>query len=683
MASAPRRRPGRLASVPLAVAACAALLASPPVDAEQPAAKGEGAPSARAADDAAGNTSIKTYYAELERLGLVDVDTGSKTHLVRELSAAEKLLRQGANVDAAVSLYAIVESPRFSAFDDFVAYQNAEYYLGVALSRAGAYQAALDYLVRVMNRGPSTMYFAPAHRKAVDIAIETRDYTGVLGRFTGLKLNEPIPPGAAGERSYLRARAHYVAREFDKAEGQLVRISRKSRLYSSALYLRGVIRARQGQFVKAAEALCEIVDTPDDDKFTFVVDNRYFTIKDLARLGLGRIAHEKGDFNDAYYHYFQIPDDSDRLPEALFEASWSMYQKRELATARDLVDEFLKNFPTAPQMPEARLLAGYIELADCKFDKAQKYYDQLIAELQPVADSIAAIRKDPARRKALFARALARWRAERADPGKRLAPRKTNMQDKVIGLLRLEPKFVRLHDSVTGLRAAAGDAPHVIRAWRTLARRVAKTKVKSISTEKSVDEEDAADANGLLEDVRRLGLDITAAQARLKRGVADKTIAPDAAAQETKRLAALGTKVAALQDKAKQAAASADDALTKRAAPAIAPMIKTDIQRARDLRRAATRLQQKLGGAADRMAKRSLDKLYLSIRRVLDKAKLGKIDAVIGQKRKLDIQVQDLAAGRYPVELHGRLWEQGLIGDDEEYWPFQGEYWADEYEGWR
>ena len=25
------------------------------------------------------------------------------------------------------------------------------------------------------------------------------------------------------------------------------------------------------------------------------------------------------------------------LPDALFEAAWSMYQKRELATARDLV----------------------------------------------------------------------------------------------------------------------------------------------------------------------------------------------------------------------------------------------------------------------------------------------------------------------------------------------------------
>ena len=29
------------------------------------------------------------------------------------------------------------------------------------------------------------------------------------------------------------------------------------------------------------------------------------------------------------------------------------------------------------------------------------------------------------------------------------------------------------------------------------------------------------------------------------------------------------------------------------------------------------------------------------------------------------------------------MWNASMINDDEEYWPFQGEYWADEYEGFR
>ena len=98
-------------------------------------------------------------------------------------------------------------------------------------------------------------------------------------------------------------------------------------------------------------------------------------------------------------------------------------------------------------------------------------------------------------------------------------------------------------------------------------------------------------------------------------------------------------------------------------------------------RRASCR---ELDRAADELAQRAIEQLYRDTRRVLDKAALGKIDAVIGQKRSARHRgpgPRRRAASR--AELHGRLWEQGLIGDDEEYWPFEGEYWADEYEGWR
>src|SRR5678809_1354774 len=164
------------------------------------------------------------------------------------------------------------------------------------------------------------------------------------------------------------------------------------------------------RYKEAAEAMCEVAGTPDNDKLTFVVDDRYFTVKDLARLGLGRIAHEKSEYDDAYYHYFQIPEDSAYLPDALFEASWSMYQKRELATARDLVHEFLATFPSSPLWPEASLLSGYVELADCKFDASQKWYDALTAKLQPIVNEIDRVRKDPALRKQLFTTALTRYR---------------------------------------------------------------------------------------------------------------------------------------------------------------------------------------------------------------------------------------------------------------------------------
>lgn len=641
------------------------------------------APSVAAQDIDPSMATVADYYAVLEKDGLIDVGSGNRDSLRRELTAAEKLLQAGASIDAAVALYAIVESPRYEGFDDFIEFQNAEYYLGVALASTGAYESALTYFLRAVARGSDAMYFAPAHRWVIDVALDSRDYRRVLDLLEGVEISGELPPEARSERAYLRARVAYAQRDFAAAEKQLKKLSRKSRLYSSSLYLRGVIRTRQGEYRRAAEALCEIVDTPDDDDFSLVIDERYYSIKDLARLGLGRIAHEQGEYDDAYYHYFQIPDDSDALPNALFEAAWSMYQKRDLDASRDLVTEFLENFPTSPLMPEARLLAGYVELADCEFIDAQVYYDKLVVELQPIVDELDRIRKDPERRAMLFTRAVERWNAERADPTAPVSVKNPDVTDKVVGLLRLDPKFLRLNKAVHGIRRTAGEGPHLVRAWGTLARWAKETSVSRVARETTVEEEDAADANGLLEDVRRLREQIKKSQADLARGRREKLLPRDAADAESKRLRQLDREARALEGKARDAARAADAALEAGTSDGLRPMIAADLARARQNAEASAALRDELLEVAAILAKQSADRLYQDARRVLDKAKLGKIDAIIGQKRRLDIEVQDLASGRFPAELTGRLWEEGMIGDDEEYWPFEGEYWSDEYEGWR
>lgn len=626
-------------------------------------------------------TGTALYFAELERMGLVDAASGSKDTLTRELAAAERLLREGNPIDAAVALAAIVDSPRYADFTDFVEYGNAEYYLGVALQQAGAYGAAQSAFDRVLRRGPDAPYWGPAHRHAVDLALETRDFAGTLARLEAIPSPVPIPASAAGERAYLRGRAAYVAGDLIAAEGDLATISKKSRLYSSALYLRGVIRARKGQWRDAADAMCEVAGTADSDRITFVVDDRYFTIKDLARLGLGRIAHEQSEYDDAYYHYFQIPSDSVHLPDALFEAAWSMYQKRELPTARDLVNELRAQFPNAPTWPEVGLLAAYVELADCKFDDARSGYDRLVAELTPVVAELDRIRKDPSARRELFRRALDRWREE--STGFRAPATGTDVTDRVIGLVRLDPGFVRLHDAVAGMRRAAGEAPGVVRAWTGLARQVGAEKVGAVSGERTLEEEAAADATSVADDLRALAEQVTVARRELTRGRDAGTIPADVAIEEAERLEALAQKVAAAAQRARALADAADAARTTAAPASLRPMLDGDVATARRLDRLAADLLAKLEDESARQSQAMIERLHTGTKRILDKARLGKVDAVIGQKRALDIKVQDLAAGRFPEELYGRMWEQGMIGDDEELWPFEGEFWADEYEGWR
>ncbi len=672
------RLPLAALGVVLAAGVAGAQPETPTPEAAEPARKAPSDPLAR-------------YFTELEATKLVDVESGNLDSLRRELATAEGLLRDGVFVNAAVALYAIVKSPRYGAFTDFVEFQNAEYDLAVALARAGSYGAALDAIEQVLARGPAAAYWGPAHRRAVDIALETRDHGGVLARIEAIKTTEPIPPSAAGERTYLRGRAAYDAGKLTDAEGELATISKKSRLYSSAIYLRGVIKARKGEYKGSAEAMCEVAGTPDDDKLTFVVDDRYFTIKDLARLGLGRLAHENGEYDDAYYHYFQIPDDSSYLPDALFEASWSMYQKRELATSRDLVKEFLKEFPTSPLWPEASLLAGYIELADCKFTDSQQWYDNLVARLQPIVDAIDKVRKDPELRKQLFASAVTRFREVKQTgelagkkPGKDAAtPRPRGPLDDVLALLRLDPKFIRLNDAITGMHDLANGAPGTVRVWQSLGAQLSEKKVARVSTDKTLEQEQLADANALVEDLRRLGAQIVVSRSELARGKREGTLPADVANAELARLDQLSDKLRGALAGATAAADKAAGAISTQASPGIRPLIQADLAEARRLDSASHAMLDKLEQAGDKLSQSAIERVYNDTRRVLDKAKLGKIDAVIGQKRKLDIDVQDLAAGRFPEELIGKMWNAGMIGDDEEYWPWQGEFWSDEYAGWR
>jgi TolA-binding protein len=666
-----------LAAALVAVLVTPALAQDPPTEDD---AKAE--PARKSVDD-----PLIKYFEALEATKLVDVESGNLDTLKRELQIAEDMLRDGTFVNAAVALYAIVKSPRYSAFTDFVEFQNAEYDLAVALARSGSYGASLDTIEQILARGPSAPYWGPAHRRAVDIALETRDHAGVLARIESVKLAETIPVSAAGERGYLRGRAAYDAGKLADAEGELVMISKKSRLYSSAIYLRGVIKARRGEYDLSAEAMCEVAATPDDDKFTFVVDERYFTIKDLARLGLGRIAHENSEYDDAYYHYFQVPDDSMYLPDALFEASWSMYQKRELPTARDLVKEFLDTFPSSPNWPEASLLAGYVELADCKFTDSQKWYDTLVAKLQPIVDEMDKARRDPSLRKQLFAKALTRYREVKytgLEAGKKVGTQRPQTPtEEVLALLRLDPKFIRLNDALVGMTELSNNAPAVVRQWQNLGKQVSEKKVVAVSTGASLEQEQLADANALVEDLRRLQTRIAESRDELARQKREGNIPGDIAAEEQKRLDGLAEKNKKALASAITAADTAAKAVTSEASAGIRPLLEADLGEARRLDKATHALHEKLEEAGDKLAQNAIERLYNDTRKVLDKAKLGKIDAIIGQKRKLDIEVQDLAAGRFPEELIGKLWNASMIGDDEEFWPWQGEYWADEYKGWR
>jgi hypothetical protein len=112
----------------------------------------------------------------------------------------------------------------------------------------------------------------------------------------------------------------------------------------------------------------------------------------------------------------------------------------------------------------------------------------------------------------------------------------------------------------------------------------------------------------------------------------------------------------------------------------IEAMLRSDARRARRLPRRVAEVHDHLEAQANRAAVVSLRRLRETLAGYARRARIGRIDAVMGSTRTLEIQIESLAAGRFPPELMDPLRVQGLLREDEEYWPFEGELWTDELE---
>jgi tetratricopeptide (TPR) repeat protein len=571
---------------------------------------------------------MSRYLSDLEKAGVV-AESGEPATVERlreELVAAENDLVTGNAEVATARLYRIVEGGRWAKLTYAPEYANAELTLGRALVRAGAYASAERYLLRTLAHGGKSPFFAPAYRALVDVALETREQAAVLAMLDHVGERD-LPPDSRAEHEYLAGKVAYEAADLPGAEGHFASVGRQSRFYAAALYFRGLAHARKGHFAAARASLCEIVEQVDQSRFTFFIDGRYYAIKDLAYLALGRIAHEQGKYDDAYYFYFRVPEDSDRLPDALFEASWSMFQKGEYEAAGAFLEQFDRSFPRSPLAPDVLLLHAMIDLKSCQFDRTRGELEELVRVYRPIETEVATLLKDPGRRAVLYKRLLSKQQIGMA-------------ADPVVELLKIDPRFYRYFADIVALDRETGLLPAEIAVWDELAAKQSGAS-KGQGAEATENVQLLHDAEALkplakgdpeMED--RVG-DLIGQARRAARPVSTK----GPYAIEANTLLALGDEARALR--------------------------------------------ARLVTATSAIAEQALLDLDTRLREMLRQARLTQIDAVIGKKKKLEIEISNLREGRYPPDMFAQLQLEGLMGDDEEYWPFEGEYWSDEYENYK
>ena len=663
-------------------AVAAALLGSSSVRAQAPPRSAGAVAEQSAASADGGNPSrqdgsglLRRELHALSDAHLMSLKDASESELRALVAKGEQLHLQGSDDEAAVVLLEALESPRFTDFRDFDSYAAGEYVAAVSLLGLGSRQSARRYLERVIARGPKGPYYGPAVRAFADVALALGD---VPAASDWLAKQGPANEDAQNELRYLRARALYDQGAHDRAVPVLEQVTKHSRFYASAQYLLGAIAAEQKNYKRAEQRFCAIADAGKDKRYSFYVDARFFELQDLARLGLGRTAHEMHRADDAFYYYFQVPRDSKRLPDSWFEAAYATYEGQDHDTALDLLDQLQAHYPKSPYSDEAAILRGYVSLGRCEFEKADQYFVRFEQGFGPLVNELDRLVANPVRRKHLYDELLA---AERD------VPAETKTHETLLALLKVDPEFYRLHEQLRKLDAEAGRNGRLTDELEATRARVTGSDAPRALTLEESDEDDASE---------QLSRDVELA-AQLSRTLADELDSLRAAgakpaqlAEIERALAEAGRKLDGIEERAARLRATArghagmgtGTGASPNAKPSngLAAALDEDVKASRALPERVQAVREQVARAADASAERALralrDRLYGMLRR----AKIGRIDAVMGSKRRIELQIESLAAGRFPPELRDPLRVQGLLNDDEEYWPFEGEDWPDEYQ---
>jgi hypothetical protein len=629
-------------------------------------------PSGPATTDAIFARGLHAYQTALanRRLGQTDL---RREDVAARVAEAEGLLSTGRVDEAIARLASVVEHPQFDLFADSEDGRAAVFRLGDALATAGIAQPARGYLRRALaakdawsGYGAAAIWARRAVRRIVDVALETGDFAGAAEDLKDVPAS--APDEVRGEIAYAGGRARELAGDPDGALAGYAGVTQRSRFWAQATYLSALIHVEKGEYKRGEDLLCKVAD-PKRSASTAPVfgDEKFFAVRDLARLGLGRIAHEQGRNDDARYYYYLVPQDSDRLAEALYEGATTRYEKKDYDGAHELLDELAASGVHHRYEDEAWVLGAWIDLARCRFADADKKLTEFLARYEPVRDAARRIADSDGATQRLTAAVHAGTDAAGAEIGGTGGD--GTVLRTIAALVRLDSAYDRvlhrravLEREASGLVFAMGALGDMQRALAT------NGGVRPSAEDASDTAQRAREATAAIEGVEHQIADLEAARA-------------PAATLDPLRgdLAALRQEAAKMN--AAQAAAAGSDAAAAPAGADLPDLLRSDATSVAEMQKRIAASRRALSDAELLLAKDALHRLDLRLSRLLRRARLGRIESVLGRKRALEVEVEAIRLGYLPNDAVDSLDAAQYLEDNEEYWPFEGDDWPDEYVG--
>jgi hypothetical protein len=149
------------------------------------------------------------------------------------------------------------------------------------------------------------------------------------------------------------------------------------------------------------------------------------------------------------------------------------------------------------------------------------------------------------------------------------------------------------------------------------------------------------------------------------------------------RVASLKEELAGLEARVKEAeqATTAREQQEVAAGTDLPELLRADSAKASQLAAQSEAARKEIGAQEAALAKDTLRRLDLRLSRLLRRARLGRIESVLGRKRALEVEIEAINNGFLPQSAVDSLDAARYLQDNEEYWPYEGDDWPDEFVG--
>ncbi|MEZ4473150.1 MAG: tetratricopeptide repeat protein [bacterium] len=319
--------------------------------------------------------SARTAIDELEQQYLAAADLEHRHDVTARISDGQLFYLTRDYERASMVLDDVVEGP---GAERHPGYRDALYYLADSLFHLRNFRAAghrFDQVIEVGTRDQKQR----ALGRLLEIAVATRDEGAALTRLRQAQAMLGGDPDPA--LLYAVGKFHYRRDALNEAREAFSRVPPEHGEWYRARYHLGVLQVKERKFDEALATFAALIARGD---VAGGLDDAQRAAVDEARLAIGRIHYERGEFAEAVAAYAAVPRESAAFDDALYESVWISIKQGEFEKALRKLEIQLIAQPDVIKGPDARLLQGKLLLMLGRHDQATKAFQEVLFEFEPM-----------------------------------------------------------------------------------------------------------------------------------------------------------------------------------------------------------------------------------------------------------------------------------------------------------